>query len=180
MKRVLFFLLSLLPLGLMAQNSATATEQADSVTPAIRFAYLSYEAALKAMPHYAATVDSVDRLRESFNKEVQRVEDEFNQKYESFLEGQKDFPRTILLKRQNELKELMQRNIEFKAQARKELQQAEAAAFDALKKELNGVLAKIAREYGYALIINTDVNACPFIDPALSTDIQTLVEDYLK
>ena len=42
------------------------------------------------------------------------MEDEFNRKYEDFLEGQRDFPQTILQKRQLELQQLMEKNIEFR------------------------------------------------------------------
>ena len=111
---------------------------------------------------------------------MQRVEDDFNQKYESFLEGQKDFPRTILLKRQNELQELMQRNIEFKAKARQELKDAETEAMKPLKTKLNEALANVARKQGLALVINTDANACPFIDPTMGVDLQEEVAKLLK
>ena len=179
MKRILFVILSLFALTIQAQTEAPA-ESTDTVVTQIRFGYLSYEAALKSMPEYEATLDSVTRLREAYQKEIQRVEDDFNQKYELFLEGQKEFPKTILLKRQNELKTLMQHNIEFKAQAREELQKAEVDVFIPLKQRLNGVLATIAKEYRFALVINTDANACPFIDPTMGMDIQQMVEDYLK
>lgn len=179
MKRILFVILSLFALTIQAQTEAPA-ESTDTIANQIRFGYLSYDAALKSMPEYEATLDSVARLREAYQKEIQRVEDDFNQKYELFLEGQKEFPKTILLKRQNELKALMQHNIEFKAQAREELQKAEVDVFIPLKQRLNSVLASIAKEYRFALVINTDANACPFIDPTMGMDIQQMVEDYLK
>jgi outer membrane protein len=130
------------------------------------------------MPKYAIVQQQMTELRAAYQAELQRVENEFNQKYEAFLEGQRDFPRTILLKRQNELQQLMQQNLEFKAQGQRDLQRAEAEAMKPLHDRLNEVLATIARKRGYALIINTDANACPFIDPALGEDIQ--VETRMK
>ena len=115
--------------------------------------------------------------RAAYEAEAKRVEDEFNQKYESFLEGQNEFPRTILLKRQNELKELMQRNMEFNAQARRDLQTAEEEALKPIRAKLNETLASIAREFGFALIINIDSNACPYIDPVMGKDIQEIVDE---
>ena len=103
------------------------------------------------------------------------------QKYEEFLEGQRDFPETILRKRQTELKEMMERNIAFKKDIREQLAIAEAKLFDPLKELLTSALTKIAIENGYAFILNTDQNAVPFIHPALGVDInqqvkQTLIE----
>ena len=150
-------------------------------TKVIRFAYLSYDEALKAVPGYELARQSLDNLRAKYEAEQKRAEDEFNLKYEEFLEGQRDFPETILRKRQTELKEMMERNIAFKKDIREQLAIAEAKLFDPLKELLTSALTKIAIENGYAFILNTDQNAVPFIHPALGVDInqqvkQTLIE----
>ena len=161
-------------------GSALSIDSVGTVQPVICFGYLSYDAALKSMAEYAQAQDSIRIKREAFEGEMNRVEEEFNQKYESFLEGQKEFPRTILLKRQKELQELMQRNLEFKAQARQELKETEEAQMRPVHARLNQVLAEVAREFGLALVINTDANACPFIDSRLGMNIQSEVEEYLQ
>ena len=109
MKRVilLFFMVAAL----------TASAQTDS-TQTFSFGYLSYEAALKSMPEFATVQQQMADLRSQYLAETKRVEDEFNRKYEEFLEGQRDFPRTILQKRQTELQELMEKNILFKEKSR--------------------------------------------------------------
>ena len=180
-------LLVFLPMALLAQEVSAeeeTTEPSDTTTlirpSLICFGYLSYDAALKSMPEYASAQKTIQANRTAFEQEMQRVENEFNEKYESFLEGQKDFPRTILLKRQNELQELMKRNLEFKAQAREELQQTEERVMKPVHDRLNEVLAEVAREFSLALIINTDTNACPFIDPRMGMNIQEEVNGYLK
>jgi outer membrane protein len=178
---LLMALLMMVPVKSVAQeNKTVGEEQTDSVKPVLRFGYLSYYAVLKGMFDYADAQDSIKVQREAFAKEMKRVEDEFNQKYEAFLEGQKDFPRTILLKRQNELEELMRRNVEFKAQAQAELRKTEETFLAPVKARLNEALAAVAKEFGLALVINTDANACPFIDPQMGMDIQEMVADYLK
>lgn len=181
MKRLILFLLAILPLAIQAQTDLpTETNvEADSV-PVVRFGYLSYDQTLKTIKAYAEAQQQIEEQRIAYKAEMKRVEDDFNQKYEAFLEGQNEFPRTILLKRQNELKELMQRNMEFKAQARRDLQEAEKEALKPVRAKLNKILATIAREFGFALIINTDANACPFIDPVMGKDIQGLVTEYLN
>ena len=145
-----------------------------------KFGYLSYDSALRAMPQYAIVRQRLADLRQAYQLELSRVEQEFNEKYEAFLEGQRDFPRTILLKRQTELQQLMQRNVEFKAQGRLDLQKAEEEAMRPLRQRLNEALATLARGRGLALIINTDSNACPFIDPDLGEDVQEAVSILLS
>ena len=131
-----------------------------------RFGYLSYEGAIQSMPEYAEV--------------TLRVEDEFNRKYEDFLDGQRDFPRTILQKRQTELQELMERNIQFKEQGRQELANAERQAMAPLRIRLIELLSTIGREKGYAFIYDTDTKALPFLNIDFGEDINQLVQDALK
>ena len=156
------------------------TAQAQDNTQVLRFGYLSYEAALKAMPENAAVLMKMDSLRSAFQEELQRVENEFNRKYEDFLEGQKDFPRTILLKRQTELQDMLQKNIQFKQQSIDELKQTETLLMAPLRTRLNAAIATVAREQHLALVINTDANACPFIEPTMGVDVTEAVEQLLS
>lgn len=165
MKKFLLVIFACIAMAAQAQDNA----------PALKFGYLSYDLALKSMKEYATVQMRMDSLRSAFNAEMQRVEDEFNRKYEDFLDGQKDFPRTILLKRQTELQEMMQKNIDFKQQLQRELTDTEAQLMAPLRIHLNEAIATIAREQGLALVINTDANACPFIEPAMGVDVNELV-----
>ena len=95
------------------------TAQAQQDTPLqLRFGYLSYDSVLVAMPGYALVKNTLASMRSQYEAEMKRVEQDFNLKYEEFLEGQRDFPETILRKRQTELKELLDRNVSFKAKGR--------------------------------------------------------------
>ena len=145
-----------------------------------RFGYLSYDAVLQSMPEYTMVQQKLTKLNEQFQAETLRIEDEFNRKYEEFLDGQRDFPKTILQKRQSELQELMERNIAFKENSRAELAQAEKEAMAPLRIRLIEIVGKIGRERGYAFIIDTDKTALPFINPAMGEDINQLVKDALK
>lgn len=163
-----------------AQDEPTQSDTVAASVPQLKIGYLSYDRALQAMPDYALTQQKMADLKAEYDKELKRVEDDFNRKYEEFLDGQKDFPKTILYKRQTELKELMERNVTFKANSRRELAEAERAAMLPLRQKLNELLAKIAREHGFALILNTDGDACPYIDPQMGEDINQLVHDALQ
>ena len=156
-------------LGISAQENNT-----------FRFGYLSYEAAIQSMPKYAKVQQQMKVLQEQYQAETLRVEDEFNRKYEDFLDGQRDFPRTILQKRQTELQELMERNIQFKEQGRQELANAERQAMAPLRIRLIELLSTIGREKGYAFIYDTDTKALPFINPAQGEDTNELVVSSLQ
>jgi outer membrane protein len=139
------------------------------------FGYLSYSEALAAMPKYALVKQQMAQLRQQYDSELQRVTEEFNRKYEEFLDGRRDFPPSILRKRQMELQELMEKNVAFKTDALRELSEAEASAMAPLRETLDKVLNTIGQQRGYALIVNTDGNACPYINPMMGEDISSIV-----
>ena len=155
-----------------------STSAQENIT--MKFGFLSYEAALQSMVEYALVQKQMADLRTQYEAETKRVEDEFNAKYEDFLEGQREFPKTILQKRQTELQELMQKNIEFKQNSIQELAKAEQEAMAPLRIKLIETLGNIGRERGYAFIVDTDQKALPFINPAMGEDINQLVQNALK
>ena len=171
MKRVILLLFACLVL--------TAVQAQDSVK-VFRFGYLSYDSVLVSMPGYALAQNTLTTLRRQYDAEMERVEQDFNLKYEEFLEGQRDFPPTILRKRQTELKELLERNVSFKAASRRELAEAEAGAMAPLRSRLADVVRAIGQERGYAFILNTDAGAVPFVNDALGEDITNLVINALR
>ena len=175
MKRFLLSFLVCLSLAVSAQDSVSVARMA-----AFRFGYLSYDSALHAMAEYAHVQQSMDKLRQQYTAELQRVEQDFNQKYEEFLEGQRDFPETILRKRQTELRELLERNVAFKDESRRQLASEEERLLAPLKARLSEVMAAVAMERGYAFILNTDLNAVPIVNPAMGEDASTQVLSALR
>ena len=146
----------------------------------IKFGYFSYEEAFQSMPEYALAQTNLNDLRAKYDAETKRVEEEFNRKYEEFLDGQSDFAPTILQKRQTELQELLKKNVAFKAESAKLLKQAEAEAYAPLRAKLSKVLATIGAERGYAFILNTDGDACPYIDAEMGEDVSKIVKEALR
>lgn len=175
MRRLFFVLLTVVSLSAFAQSDTTVAQK-----PILKFGYLSYEKALHSMPDYAIVQQRMTDLRAQFEAEAKRVESEFNRKYEEFLEGMKDFPKTILQKRQTELQKLLEENVAFREKGRQELSATEKDLMAPLQKKLNEALADVGRERGYALIVNTDANACPFIDPVMGEDINEEIANRLN
>jgi len=143
--------------------------------PTAKFGYISYEQALRAMPDYELVQKKLADLRAQYDAELQRVSQDFNIKYEEFLQGQRDFPETILRKRQTELKDLLERNLAFKAESREQLKQAETELLSPLRQILNETLEAIGLEQGLAFIMNTDAGALPFIHPSMGVDVSEFV-----
>lgn len=170
MKRFLFLLLTVFTLSASAQTTE----------PVLKFGFLSYDTIIQSMDDYAFVESGMQALQEQYAAEQKRVEDEFNKKYEEFLDGQRDFPQTILQKRQMELQELMEKNIAFKKESQRLLVEAREKAMQPLKSRLADALARVGSSRGLAFIINTDQNALPWMNITMGEDVTEAVLEALK
>ena len=145
-----------------------------------RFGYFSYNDVLTSMTDYQLAKRSVDDLRLKYDAEMKRSEEEFNAKYEEFLEVQRDLVPSILRKRQAELQEMMDKNVAFKKDAQQLLLQAEADAYAPARRKLGEAVARVGRERGYAFVLNTDGDACPYINPEVGEDATEAIKAAIK
>lgn len=146
----------------------------------MRIGYLSYDAVMRTMPEYRMAQEELSRLRVQYEDETRASEEEFNAKYEDFLDNLSSLATTIRRKRQTELQQLMESNLRFREEAKRLLAQAEDDVMTTVRKTLDQHLATIAKEKGYVIILNTDNNGCPFLDPTIADDITPLVIEKIK
>lgn len=164
----------------LAMMLSVATGYAQTEGTALKFGYLSYDAAIKAVPDYEEMQNNLATLRAQYEAEMKRVEDDFNKKYEEFLDGQAHFPKTILQKRQSELQEMLDKNTAFKRQGQALLNDAEANLRQKLQAALDAAITTVGQEGGYAFILNTDQHAAPFINPQMGEDVTQAVINALQ
>ena len=165
---------TLITLLLALATLATYAQEEEAPAPVV--GYMSYTAVLEQMAQYGVLQNEMAALKAKYDAETKRSEDEFNKKYEEFLEGQRDFAPSILQKRQSELEDLMQTNQAFKEQAVKLLKQAEDEKLAVLKTQLNEAVGKVAAEKKLLFVLNTDNNAVPYIDTLRTVDITEAVK----
>lgn len=137
----------------------------------IRFGYLSYQKVISMMPEYKSTIEKLNSLKEKCNEEAKKSEDELERKYAEFLQGQREFPENILQKRQNELQQLINNGLMFRKETELLLRNAEQDMRREVENKLNQAIESVGQEQGLDIILNTDNNACPFINKSSGLDI---------
>ncbi|MBQ9642040.1 MAG: OmpH family outer membrane protein [Bacteroidaceae bacterium] len=167
-KHIAFITALLFAAMVSAQEAVLSDSALNSVERVIiqpqRFGYLSYTEVLRAMPEYETAIKSLDELKQTYDQELLRAEQDFSRKFYEFVDGQQDFPENIMLKRQKELQQLMNESISFKEEAKKLLTQSEQELMAPLHDRLKDVLRKVGLERNYSFILNTDNNSYPFIN----------------
>lgn len=182
----------LLTISSALSMQAQETEQTPEVAPAAevttttvkqaqpRFGYLSYAEVIRLMPEYASAQEKLDNLQAKYDAEMQRSDKEFNRKFAEFLEGQKDFPKNILVKRQKELQDLMEKSIAFKQEMKNLLAEAKTELLAPVTAALDKTIASVAASLNLEYVLNTDGNACPYVNPTAGLDITPLVKEKLN
>ena len=179
---VLDTLVHSVPMVQIQPSAATpVTPIINQTTAATRkFGYLSYNSVLQQMPEYAEAQANVAKLKSYYDDEMTRAEQEFSKKFAEYVDGQKDMPENIMLKRQKELQQLMEQSLAFKSEAQRLLTKSEEELMEPLREKLYSAIQTVGLQNNYSYVLNTDSNAYPFINPNEGVDITTQVLSALK
>lgn len=139
------------------------------------FGYLNYRQVLEQMPTYEQAISDLAVLRQKYQEEAQRGEAEFQKKFVDFLQGQNEFPQSILLKRQTELQGLMDNGVEFRKQMDTLLVQAERDLVGPVRESLQSAINQVAAQRGYHFVLNTEDRSTLFINTSVGVDITQAV-----
>ena len=144
---------------------------AASAQQTVLVGYFSYEKTLQRMPNYATTEANLQKLKAQYDSELAAAEREFTEKYELFLEQQSTLATSIREKRQADLQAIYDTNVKFRNESARLLEKARKDAYAPLTARLDAAIAEVGANGNYLIVVNTDNNACPFLDPARSEDV---------
>ena len=159
--RKLLFILFIVPVTLCAQN--------------VEFGCFSLEEVMDSLPEYKAAQDEYNLLLERCDSEIARGEEELTRCYVSFLDGQNTFPEPILLKRQKELQDLVDRSIILRDQLKDWLVQAHDSLFTPITQKIDQAVERVCLRNNYAYAIDTDKAAYRYVNPNFGVNITALV-----
>ena len=163
MKRnLILFLLSLTALAMSAQST-------------IKYGRLNYDSLITSMPEYTQVQEQLSSLRQQYEKEAAYNEANFKRLFADFLQGQKDFPQNIMLKRQRELQDAMEKSLAFRRSCDSLLVKAEADLLAPIYMKLDAAIQAVGMERGYECIVNTAAGTHPFLHPSLTEDAAPFV-----
>lgn len=126
---------------------------------------------LQNMPQYKAMQASMQALREQYEAEARKSEEDFQRKFEEFLQGKDEFPKTILEKRQNELQSILEANANFRIKVQELLAEAEKSLMADVRAEMTDAIAVVAQEKGVSIVFDLDNGSVPYILSGLAVDL---------
>ena len=141
----------------------------------VRFGYVKYDSILVSMPEYASAQKQMEELRKKYEQEALYNEQSFRRQYVEFLQGQKDFPQNILMKRQRDLQVAMERGLNFRHEADSLLKAAEEEMLFPIRQRLDKAIQEVGMEHGYEYIVDIDRQVYPFIHPLVGENANPFV-----
>lgn len=164
----------LLVIGLVALSTVAMAQVQ------VKYGTLSYDAMLKSMPEYGHVQEQMKQLRKQYEAEAAHNEKTFKRQFAEFLQGQKDFPQSIMLKRQRDLQESMEKSLVFRRSADSLLVLAQKDMERPMRARLDSAITAVGLERGYEYVVNTDEKVYLFVHPQWCEDATPFVKQKLE
>ena len=136
---------------------------------------ISSKTILQNMPQYKAMQNSMKALKAQYEAEAKKSEEDFQRKFEEFMHGQKDFPKTILEKRQNELQNMLEANADFRIKVQSLLAEAEKSLLADVMAEMSDAVTSAAQARGISIVFDVDGGSIPYMVSGLAVDLTSAV-----
>lgn len=136
---------------------------------------ISSKTILQNMPQYKAMQNSMKALKAQYEAEAKKSEEDFQRKFEEFMHGQREFPKTILEKRQNELQNMLEANADFRIKVQSLLAEAEKSLLADVMAEMSDAVTAAAQARGISIVIDVDGGSIPYMVSGLAVDLTSAV-----
>ncbi len=146
MKKLLNF--SLLVLILFGAMNVSAQE-----TP--KLGHINTNELLRQMPGRDTAQAELERYARELESTFMEMQDEFQRKYQEYLEKQETFSPLVRQSRERELESLQQRIMEFQESAQEDLMQQEERLLNPIIEKARAAIREVADENGFTYIFDT-------------------------
>ena len=143
MKKLVIFLLMMLPLGLFAQESKIAIVNTAEV--------------MQAMPEFADMQKQMQEMEANYQKELKVMSDEYEKKYSDFIAQQDSLTENIKLRRMQELEDIQQRSQNFIQVSQQDFQKKQGELLTPIQEKLRNAIAAVGKENGYLYILDPQI-----------------------
>ena len=162
--RTLFLALSICFIG------ATAFSQSKT-------AHINYSELILLMPETAEADQALDELTKKYQQQLTKLDQEYNQKVESFNAEESTLTGAMRELKLKEIKDLEETYQNFLAAAKKEIAERDKELFTPIFEKAKQAVAEVAKSKGYAYVADSSKDNYVYMDP--KDDIMELVKKKL-
>lgn len=165
LKKFALVIMLILPMGVFAQN--------------LKFGHINAMEIITTMPEYTKAQNDLKALSDQLGKELQRTQEEFNKKYQEFMQTKDSLPVNIAERRQKELEDMMQRQQQFQEKAEQDMQKAQNDMLAPVYKKLDDAIKAVGTSEGVIYIFDLARTAIPYVNESQSVNLNAKVKAQL-
>ena len=144
----------------------------------IKFGHINSSRLLSVMPEREAAQRQLQREAQSLGEELEKLQVEYNNKLQNYIEAQDTLSNVVRQLRERELRELQTRIQEFQAGAQEDLQMREMELIQPIFEKIEKAISEVARERGYIYVFDIDANSILYFSDD-SEDVLPFVREKL-
>lgn len=141
MKKLIFALMLILPLGAFAQSN-------------LKIGYINRNELAQLMPEYNSAMKQLEDLRLTYTTEGQKLQEEAQRKYQEYIQQQDTLDAAIKQYKESELMRLQQSIEEFTRTADTNLQNKNQELMAPIIQKMNQAITAVGNENGFTYIID--------------------------
>ena len=164
MKKLIIFLLMILPLGVFAQEAKVAIVNSQEI--------------MMAMPEITAMQETMKQMNDKYAGEMKTMEDEFQKKYTDYIAQQDSMTENIKLRRTQELEDIRQRVENFTQVAQQDMNKKQQELLAPIQDKLRNAIKAVGAAEGVIYIFDLARTPIPYVG-AQSIDLTAKVKAQL-
>ncbi|NSW95586.1 MAG: OmpH family outer membrane protein, partial [Bacteroidales bacterium] len=138
--------------------------------------HINRDELIQSMPEFDSATASLEKMRTQFVNELELLQVEFNNKYETYLKEMKNYTDLVRQTREQELADFQTRMQTFQNNASTKLQEQQVALFTPITEKADKAISAVGKENGFIYIFNTSGGQIAYLDESKSTNILPLAK----
>ncbi|TVR40655.1 MAG: OmpH family outer membrane protein [Bacteroidia bacterium] len=139
-----------------------------------KFGHINTNELLRLMPGREQAMADLERYTRELEETFVAMQQEFQTKYQDYLENQENFSQLVRQSRERELQSLNERIMEFQESAQEDLLAQEERLLSPIIEKARNAIQKVGREHGFTYIFDTSGGSMVFWENG--EDIMPLVK----
>jgi len=130
-----------------------------------KIGYLNSDSVLLKMPEYQKVLQDVQAMEKKYNDELTGLRNEFNQRFQRFIDERAGLDQIILERRMREIQDNEKKIVEFKQAAQDNLKESYNKGKAPALERLQQAVSEAAVAEGVDLVIDTATSSLLYIGP---------------
>jgi len=145
----------------------------------LKFGHINRTEVIQALPEFDSATVTLEKLRTQFVNELELLQVEFNNKYDTYLKEMKNYTDLVRQTKEQELADFQTRMQNFQNNASTQLQEQQVELFTPITQKADKAINDVGKENGFIYIFDTSGGQVAYFDESKSINVLPLAKTKL-